>query len=144
MALEDKYDLDSIDTISYALAVNVDCLAAAHGTGPARGRSATGSPFASSVASYGTGRPDVAMQDEQGQQGEQTMCLLADRNRVAGEYAGKGDYTFYPLGFHPAYGNFASRAPPRFLARDQLAIIKDNMSYLNDGADILDFGYFQA
>ncbi|KAJ9425974.1 hypothetical protein QL093DRAFT_2633847, partial [Fusarium oxysporum] len=56
------------------------------------------------------------------------VCLLADRNRVAGEFYGS-NYTFYPLGFHPAYGNFTS---------DQ------NMSHQNQGADVLSFGFFQG
>ncbi|KAJ9413916.1 hypothetical protein QL093DRAFT_2569888 [Fusarium oxysporum] len=60
------------------------------------------------------------------------VCLLADRNRVAGEFYGS-NYTFYPLGFHPAYGNFTSDRPPAFLDND-----------LFTGADVLSFGFFQG
>jgi hypothetical protein len=71
-------------------------------------------------------------------------CLLADRNVVAREYGRPGDFTFYPLAFHPAYGNFSSAKPPKFLADHVLAIMKDNLSYQNDGGDVLSGGYFQA
>lgn len=108
--LEQKYDLDGIDTVSYALAVNINCIA---------GESATD----------GAGQP---------------VCLLADRNQLAREYATQRDYTFFPLGFHPAYGNFSSSAPPDFLSKNQLAITRDNMSYENEGADVVSFGFFQA
>jgi hypothetical protein len=40
-------------------------------------------------------------------------CLLADYNQVAGEFYGS-KYTFYPLGFHPAYRNFTSDRPHAF------------------------------
>lgn len=78
------------------------------------------------------------------QAGAQTMSLLADRNRVAREYSGSGDFTFFPLGFHPAFGNFSSPEPPAFLAGNLLTIMRDNMSFQNDGADVLSFGFFQA
>lgn len=71
------------------------------------------------------------------------VCLLADRNRVAGEFYGS-NYTFYPLGFHPAYGNFTSDRPPAFLDRNLFTIMKENMSYQNQGADVLSFGFFQG
>ncbi|KAJ9651742.1 hypothetical protein H2201_009261, partial [Coniosporium apollinis] len=54
------------------------------------------------------------------------------------------EFTFYPLAFHPAYGNFSSPRPPSFLADNVLAIMRDNMSFQNDGADVLSCGYFQA
>ncbi|EGU76685.1 hypothetical protein FOXB_12805 [Fusarium oxysporum f. sp. conglutinans Fo5176] len=56
------------------------------------------------------------------------VCLLADRNRVAGEFHGS-NYTFYPLGFHPAYGNFTSDRPPAFLDSDLFTVMKENMSH---------------
>jgi hypothetical protein len=71
------------------------------------------------------------------------VCLLADRNRVAGEFCGS-NYTFYPLGFHPAYGNFTSDRPPAFLDSDLFAVMKENMSHQNQGADVLSFGFFQG
>ena len=75
---------------------------------------------------------------------ELVYCLLADRNKVLGEFQGPRDFTFYPLAFHPAYGNFSSPQPPSFLTDNILAVMKDNMSYQNDGADTLNCGYFQA
>jgi hypothetical protein len=73
-----------------------------------------------------------------------TCCLLADRNLVAHEYGRPRDFTFYPLAFHPAYGNFSSAKPPSFLANGVLAILQDNMSFQNDGGDVLSCGYFQG
>ena len=70
-------------------------------------------------------------------------CLLANRNVVNRQYARQHDYTFYPLGFHPGFGNFTSRKPPEFL-QDRLLVMQENMSYQNDGTDPLTFGYFQA
>ncbi|KAL7758392.1 hypothetical protein ACKLNR_012919 [Fusarium oxysporum f. sp. zingiberi] len=69
------------------------------------------------------------------------VCLLADCNRVAGEFYGS-NYTFYPLGFHPAYGNFTSDRPPAFLDSDLFTVIKENISHQNQGADVLSFGFF--
>lgn len=108
--LEQKYDLEGIDMVSYALAVNLNCMAA-------------------ETATQGAGQP---------------ACLLADRNQLGREYAGARDYTFFPLGFHPAYGNFSSPEPPDFLSKNQLAITRDNMSYENEGADVVSFKFFQA
>jgi hypothetical protein len=71
------------------------------------------------------------------------VCLLPDRNRVAGEFYGS-NYTFYPLGFHPAYGNFTSDRPPAFLDSDLFTVMKENMSHQNQGADVLSFGFFQG
>lgn len=108
--LEQKYVLDNVDTVSYALAINLDSIA---GDG----------------ATQGAGQP---------------ACLLADRNQLGREYASSKDYSFFPLGFHPAYGNFSSPEPPAFLSRNQLAITRDNMSYENEGTDVVSFGFFQA
>ena len=52
--------------------------------------------------------------------------------------------TFYPMALHPAYGNFTSAGPPRFLRDHVLSVMKDNMSFQNDGADVLSCEYFQA
>lgn len=104
-ALEEKYDIDNIDYVSYALAVDVHCSAA----------------------------------DQSGS----VVCLLADRNQVMKEFYGS-NYTFYPLGFHPAYGNFTSDSPPAFLDHNLFTIMKSNMSYQNQGADVLSFGFFQG
>ena len=117
--LEQKYDPDSIDVISYALAVNIKC-----------------------ECPVEAGR-EQSMLREESPSGE-SICLLADRNHVAKQYSSKNGFTFYPLGFHPAYGNFTSAEPPRFLANGPLAIMKDNMSFQNDGGSILDAGYWQA
>ncbi|KAL6359135.1 hypothetical protein LRP88_09337 [Fusarium phalaenopsidis] len=54
------------------------------------------------------------------------------------------NYTFYPLGFHPAYGNFTSDRPPAFLDSDLFTVMKENMSHQNQGADVLSFGFFQG
>ncbi|OAQ59069.2 hypothetical protein VFPPC_12280 [Pochonia chlamydosporia 170] len=105
-----KYVLDNVDTVSYALAINLDSIA---GDG----------------ATQGAGQP---------------ACLLADRNQLGREYASSKDYSFFPLGFHPAYGNFSSPEPPALPSRNQLAITRDNMSYENEGADVVSFGFFQA
>lgn len=80
--------------------------------------------------------------DAEGRRGP-PVCLLADRNRVAGEFYGS-NYTFYPLGFHPAYGNFTSDRPPAFLDSDLFTVMKENMSHQNQGADVLSFGFFQG
>jgi hypothetical protein len=75
---------------------------------------------------------------------EQTpVCLLADRKKVAGEYGNRRDFTFYPLAFHPRYGNYSSTRPPAFLSH-LCAIMRENASYKNEGADVVSFGYFQA
>lgn len=110
--LESKYELENIDSISYALAANLYCL-------DGQGQSS-------------------------GQEEKPALCLLADRNKVAREFNGPRDFTFYPLAFHPAYGNFSSPHPPAFLNDHLLAILKDNMSFQNDGADVLNCGYFQG
>ncbi|KAF2133086.1 hypothetical protein P153DRAFT_394009 [Dothidotthia symphoricarpi CBS 119687] len=108
--LEQKYVLDSIDTVSYALAVDINCL---------DGRS-----------------PDPY--------NKLARCLLADRNMVLREFHGARDFTFYPLAFHPAYGNFSSPRPPAFLMDNLLAVMQENMSYQHDGASVLNYGYFQG
>lgn len=93
--LEDKYVLDSIETVSYALAVDINCLDG-HSSDP---------------------------------DNKPARCLLADRNMVLREYQGLRDFTFYPLAFHPAYGNFSSPRPPAFLMDNLLAVMQENMSY---------------
>ena len=108
--LEDKYVLDSIEAVSYALAVDINCL---DGHSP---------------------DPDNKL----------ARCLLADRNMVLREYQGLRDFTFYPLAFHPAYGNFSSPRPPAFLMDNLLAVMQENMSYQHNGAGVLSYGYFQG
>lgn len=71
-------------------------------------------------------------------------CMLADRNELAREYYDNKDYTFFPLGFHPAYGNMSSPSPPSFLLYNQLNAMKRRMCEENDGADVVSFGHFQA
>jgi hypothetical protein len=108
--LDQKYDLDNVSSISYALAVDLHCL-------------------------------DSAPTDPE----ERTaFCMLADRNVVRRQYGSASGLTFYPMAFHPAYGNFTSAGPPRFLKDHVLAVMKDNMSFQNDGADVLSCEYFQA
>ena len=75
------------------------------------------------------------------------VCLLADRNLVQREYGSSRSalgVTFYPLGFNLALGNFTSAGPPWFLQDHVIAVMKDNMSFQNDGADVLSCEYFQA
>jgi hypothetical protein len=52
--------------------------------------------------------------------------------------------TFYPLAFHPACGNFTSPGLPRFLQDHVFAVMKDNMSFQNDGAEVLSCDYLQG
>lgn len=75
---------------------------------------------------------------------KKARCLLADRNAVSKEYQSPRDYTFYPLAFHPAYGNFSSPRPPAFLRDNILSVMQENMSYLNFGHSVLHCGYFQG
>lgn len=111
--LDQKYDLDNISSVSYALAVDLHCL-------------------------------DVSSLDPDE---KRPLCMLADRNLVRREYgsaSGASGLTFYPMAFHPAYGNFTSAGPPAFLKDHVLAVMRDNMSFQNDGADVLSCEYFQA
>ncbi|KAF5228590.1 hypothetical protein FAUST_10981 [Fusarium austroamericanum] len=98
-----KYALNNIGHVSYALAVDLNCL------------DSDGYPRA----------------------------MLADRNKVAAEYP-CGSYTFYPLGFHPTYGNFQSNEPPGFLAHRIYPTLQHNMSEENLGCNPLSFGAFQG
>ena len=108
--LEDKYVLGSIETVSYALAVDINCL--------------------DGQSSDLDNKP--------------ARCLLADRNMVLREYRGLRDFTFYPLAFHPAHGNFSSPQPPAFLMDNLLAVMQENMSYQHNGTGVLSYGYFQG
>lgn len=108
--LEHKYLISNIETVTYALAVDIHCL---------DGQS-----------------PDP--------NNKLARCLLANRNMVFREYQGLRDFTFYPLAFHPAYGNFSSPRPPAFLTDHLFAVMQENMSYQHNGASVLHFGYFQA
>lgn len=79
-----------------------------------------------------------------GQRQGDVSCMLADRNELAREYHDSKDYTFFPLGFHPAYGNMSSSEPPFFLLHNQLNAMKRRMCEENDGAEVVTFGHFQA
>ncbi|KAH6663548.1 hypothetical protein B0J14DRAFT_662058 [Halenospora varia] len=111
--LDQKYNLDNISSISYALAVDLHCL-------------------------------DVSSLDLDE---KRPLYMLADRNLVRREYrsaSGASGLTFYPMAFHPAYRNFTSASPLAFLKDHVLAVIRDNISFQNDGADVLSCEYFQA
>lgn len=110
--LEQKYIVDHIQSVSFALAVDINCL-------------------------------DISAGEEE-TPSRPARCLLADRNQVVQEFRSTRDFTFYPLAFHPAYGNFTSSRPPLFLHDHVLAVMQDNMSYRNGGTDALSYGYFQA
>ncbi|RTE73082.1 hypothetical protein BHE90_012476 [Fusarium euwallaceae] len=113
--LEKKYNIDNIDQISYALAADVNCIERT---------------------------PNRSSDDGQNTGG--AVSLLADRRKLVEHYGGLRGFTFYPLAFHPRYGNFSSPRPPRFLD-DVCLVMRDNMSYRNNGAeDVLSFGYFHA
>lgn len=71
-------------------------------------------------------------------------CMLADRNAVMQEFPRQRDWTFYPVGFSPIYGNFAASQPPEFLKRNVLTVMRNNLSIRNEGVDVLTCGYFQA
>ncbi len=102
--LEQKYIPAHIETVTYALAVDIHCADAA----------------------------------------QETRTLLTNRNQLLEQYRHERDFTFYPLAFHPAYGNFSSPQPPTFLVDNLLAAMQDNMSYQHNGIKVLDCGYFQA
>ena len=108
--LEQKYVLDNIETVSYALAVDINCL-----------DNCSPDPYE-----------------------KLARCLLADRNVVLREFQTVRDFTFYPLAFHPAYGNFSSPQPPAFLTDNLLAVMQENMSHQHNGASVLSYGYFQG
>ncbi|KAL8762993.1 MAG: hypothetical protein Q9194_007441, partial [Teloschistes cf. exilis] len=108
--LEAKYIISNIETVTYALAVDINCL---------DGRS-----------------PDPNE--------KLARCLLADRNMILREFQGVRDFTFYPLAFHPAYGNFSSPRPPAFLMDNLLAVMQENISYQHNGASVLHYRYFQG
>jgi len=115
--LEQKYLLDHVSSISYALAVDVHCM-----------NGQTTFPH------------EMIGQEEE----SLAYCMLANRNMVVREYEKCADLTFYPMAFHPVYGNFSSPRPPRFLQDHVFAIMKDNMSFQNEGAEVLSCGYFQG
>ena len=70
-------------------------------------------------------------------------CLLANCNHVAHEFGGVYDFSFFPLAFHLAYGNFSSTHAPIFLTNHMLAIMKNNISFRNSGTDPLSCEHFQ-
>ncbi|KAF7515064.1 hypothetical protein G7054_g14787 [Neopestalotiopsis clavispora] len=71
------------------------------------------------------------------------FCLLADRLKTRDEYDHHRDLTFFPLAFHPRFGNFLSEQPPAFL-HNPITVLKRTMSLPNHGADVLLFGFFQG
>ncbi|KAF6791707.1 hypothetical protein CMUS01_16213 [Colletotrichum musicola] len=73
----------------------------------------------------------------------EAVSLLADRTLLADQYQSDKSFSFFPMAFHPRYGNFSSPKPPRFL-NNLLAIMRHNMSRRNEGADVLSFGFFQG
>ncbi|GKU09161.1 unnamed protein product, partial [Fusarium langsethiae] len=114
--LEKKYNIDNIDQISYALAADVNCIER---------------------------NPSIRSAFQQDVD-DGTLSLLADRRALVQHFGGSKGFTFYPLAFHPRYGNFSSPRPPPFLD-DVCLVMRDNMSYRNNGADdVLSFGYFHA
>ncbi|KAF9768825.1 hypothetical protein IL306_013819 [Fusarium sp. DS 682] len=114
--LEKKYNIDNIDQISYALAADINCI---------ERNPPTRSPSQENV-------------------NDRTLSLLADRRALIRHFGGLKGFTFYPLAFHPRYGNFSSPRPPPFLD-DVCLVMRDNMSYRNNGADnVLSFSYFHA
>lgn len=117
--LEKKYNLEHIAQISYAIAADIHGLEGSSTDGDQSG-------------------------DDAEQEPKEAICLLADRSRVAAQYSSAREATFYPLAFHPRYGNFTSKKPPHFL-NDLYAVMRDNMSLENDGHDVLNFdGGFQG
>lgn len=113
--LEKKYNIDNIDQISYALAADVNYIERTPNRSSDGGQNTSGA-----------------------------VSLLADRRKLIEHYGGLRGFTFYPLAFHPRYGNFSSPRPPRFLD-DICLVMRDNISYRNNGAkDVLSFGYFHA
>ena len=108
--LQCKYLIQNISYISFALAIDINCLD-------------TRSPEKDSPP---------------------TRCLLANRNHVAHEFGGARDFSFFPLAFHPAYGNFSSTRPPAFLTNHVLAVMKNNISFRNGGTDPLSYEHFQG
>lgn len=107
--LDSRYDLDNVSSISYALAVDLNCV------------------------------------DADDPEEKSAVCLLPDRNMVQREYGSSrstSGMTFYPLGFNMAVGNFTSPSPPRFLQDHVVVVMKDNMSFQNDCADVLSCDYF--
>ena len=68
--------------------------------------------------------------------------LLANRNHVAHEFGGARNFSFFPLAFHPVYGNFSSTHAPTFLINHMLAVIKNNISFRNGGTDPLSYKHF--
>jgi len=101
--LDKQYDIRSISSISYALAVNLECR-----------------------------EPDDSI-----------VALLANREVIRHQYSSQEDFTFYPLGFHPRYGNFQSKLPPRALQDRIYTDITEQMQHRHD-ANAVTFGAFQG
>ncbi|RFN43493.1 hypothetical protein FIE12Z_12270 [Fusarium flagelliforme] len=101
--LDKQYSIRSISSISYALAVNLECR-----------------------------EPDDSI-----------VALLANREVIRHQYSNQEDFTFYPLGFHPRYGNFQSKVPPQALQDRIYTGITQQMQHRHD-ANAVTFGAFQG
>ncbi|KAF2864233.1 hypothetical protein K470DRAFT_267703 [Piedraia hortae CBS 480.64] len=71
----------------------------------------------------------------------QVRCLLEDRS-VMHVQLDKG-YTFYPVVFNPALGNFGANAPPDFL-KPTCERTEQRLSRAKNGAGVVSPGYWQA
>ncbi|KAB5522988.1 hypothetical protein GE09DRAFT_1258623 [Coniochaeta sp. 2T2.1] len=65
-----------------------------------------------------------------------TVYLLSDRSDVAKEYRNEREFSFYPLVFHPRYGNYSSSKPPAFL-HNLCTILRDNRTIRSRPDDLL-------
>lgn len=72
-----------------------------------------------------------------------TWAMLADRRALAAEFGPGAGFTFFPMAFHPRFGNFSAACPPRFL-EPLLDVLADNARLRAGGADVLRFGHFQG
>ena len=68
--------------------------------------------------------------------------LLANHNYVAHEFGRARNFSFFPLAFHPVYGNFSSTYAPIFLINYILAVMKNNISFRNGRIDLLSYKHF--
>lgn len=136
--LEDKYNLDNLDKISYALTANINCTEPP-GQSSSRSRQSIGDVQGQENAIQGSAE---GKDSDPGQDGP-AVCLLADRNKLVSRGNNMHNLVFYLLAFYPRYSNFSTLRPPEFL--DPICtIIQDNMSFQNEGAQVLSFGYFQG
>lgn len=78
--LHQKYAVNNISYISYAIAVEIQMV-----------------------------------EEESGGDGFANRTYLANHAQVRGQYNSPRDFTFFPMAFHPNFGNFSSPMPPKFL-----------------------------